>query len=92
MLIVHTQTCNELNHMEILGVISKVETPTPWCAGMAVVPKSSGEVRICMDLKPLNESVVHPLPRVETALAQLSGAKLKFSQNLTQMAAFGKSL
>ena len=56
-----------------------METPTPWCAGMVVVPKSSGEVRICVDLKPLNESVlreVKPLPRVETTLAQLSGAKV----------------
>jgi len=49
--------------MEKLEVISKVEQPTPWCAGMVVVPKSpgevvvvpksSGEVRICVDLKPL---------------------------------------
>ena len=70
---------NELDRMERLGAISKVETPTPWCAGMVVVPKSSREVRICVDLKPLNESVlreVHPLPKVETTLAQLSGAKV----------------
>ena len=63
--------------MESMGVISKVEVPTPWCAGMVVVPKRSGEVRICVDLKFLNESVlreVHPLPKVETTLSQLSGA------------------
>jgi len=49
-----------------MGVISKVDKPTPWCAGMVVVPKKSGAVRICVDLKPLNESVqreVHPLPK-----------------------------
>ena len=69
----------ELKRMENMGIISKVETPTPWCAGMVVVPKQSGEVRICVDLKPLNESVlreVHPLPKVETTLSQLSGASL----------------
>ena len=69
----------ELKRMENMGVISKVETSTPWCAGMVVVPKQSGEVRICVDLKPLNESVlreVHPLPKVETTLSQLSGAKV----------------
>jgi len=67
----------ELMRMESMGVISKVEVPTPWCAGMVVVPKQSGEVRICVDLKPLNENVlreVHPLPKVETTLSQLSGA------------------
>ena len=67
----------ELTKMEQMGVISKVQTPTPWCAAMVVVPKTSGGVRICVDLKPLNKSVlreVHPLPKVETTLAQLSGA------------------
>ena len=37
---------------------------------------------ICVDLKPLNSSVlreIHPLPTVEDILAQLSGAKV-FSQ------------
>ena len=65
--------------MESMGVISKVDEPTPWCAGMVVVPKKSGDVRICVDLKPLNESVlreVHPLPKVDETLAQLSGARV----------------
>ena len=46
-----------------MGVISKVSEPTCWCAGMVVVKKKSGSVRICVDLKPLNENVlreVHP--------------------------------
>ncbi len=39
----------------------------------------SGAVRICVDLKPLNQSVmheVHPTPKVDDTLAQLAGAKL----------------
>ena len=54
--------------MEALGVIKKVDEPTPWCAGMVVVPKKSGDVRICVDFRQLNQSVlreVHPLPKVE---------------------------
>ena len=69
----------ELNRMETMGVISKVDIPTPWCAGMVVAPKKSGSVRICVDLKPLNQSVlreVHPLPKVDDTLAQLAEAKL----------------
>ena len=65
--------------MELLGVISKVDSPTPWCAGMVVVQKKSGAVRICVDFRPLNESVlckVHPLPTVEETLGQLSGVKI----------------
>ena len=47
----------ELERMEQLGVIAKVEVPTEWCAGMVVVPKPDGNVRICVDLTKLNQSV-----------------------------------
>ena len=69
----------ELDRMESLGVISRVDEPTMWCAGMVVVPKKNESIRICVDLKPLNESVlreVHPLPQVDETLAQLTGAKV----------------
>jgi len=49
----------ELQCMEALGVISRVKEPTAWCAAMVVVPKTSGAVRNCVDLKPLNENVLH---------------------------------
>ena len=67
----------ELKRMENLGVISRVTEPTPWCAAMVVVPKASGAVQICVDMKPLNENVlreVHPMPKVDTTLAQLTSA------------------
>ena len=44
---------------------------------MVVVPKKSGSVRICVDFRRLNESVlreIHPLPKVDNTLAQLAGA------------------
>ena len=69
----------ELSRMESLGVISRVDQPTPWCAGMVAVPKKSGAIRICVDLKHLNENVlreVHPLPKVDDTLAQLTGATI----------------
>ena len=65
--------------MESLGIISKVDTPTSWCAGMVVVPKKDKTVRICVDVKPLNTSVLretHPFPKVDDTLAQLTGAKV----------------
>ena len=67
----------ELNDMEAQGVISKVQNPTQWCAGMVIVSKKSGGVRVCVDLKPLNRCVLreyHPLPKVDEVLAQLTGA------------------
>ena len=54
--------------MEEMGVISRVEQPTDWCAGMVTVPKpDKEEVRICVDLTKLNEPVKrerHMLPSV----------------------------
>ena len=40
-------------------------------------PKPSWEVRIRVDMKPLNENIMrkfHPLPAVDETLAQLSGS------------------
>ena len=65
--------------MEILSVISKVEKPTPWCTGMVIVPKGTGAVCICVDLRSLNENVlreVHLIPKVEATLTRLSGVKV----------------
>ena len=69
----------ELDRMESIGVISKVDEATSWCAGMVVVPKKDGTIRICVDLKPLNQSLIreiHPLPKVDDTLRQLTGTKV----------------
>lgn len=68
----------ELKRMEEMGVISRIEKPTEWCAGIVVVPKPNGKIRLCVDLTKLNESVCrerHILPSVDHSLAQLNGAK-----------------
>ena len=69
----------ELERMEELGVIARVTEPTDWCAGIVVVPKRNNEVRICVDLTRLNQSVKrerHQLPAVDQTLAQLAGARV----------------
>jgi len=61
--------------MEKMGVITKVNGLTDWCAGMVVVPKPAGGVRISVDLTKLNKSVCrecHILPAVDHILAQVS--------------------
>ena len=73
--------------MEQLGVISKVDEPTHWCAGMVVVPKQDGMICICVDLTKLNESVrreSHILTSVDHTHVQIGGAKVftKLDANL----------
>ena len=78
---------SELENMEKQGVISRVQEPTDWCAGIVVVPRLNNRVRICVDLTKLNKCVcreLHPLPVVEQILAQVAGARVfsKLDANL----------
>ena len=87
----HEKVHMELTRMEKMGVISRVDEPTPWCSGMVVIPKSNRSVCICVDLKPLNDSgmrEIHPIPSVDEVLAQLAGAF--FSLNLMPIVVFSK--
>ena len=53
--------------------MSKVDVLTPCCAGMVVAPKKSSAVRICVDLKPLNQtkpvSLAHHDPDAPTKIS-----------------------
>ena len=69
----------ELSRMEQMEIVSTVDEPTEWCAGMVVVPKANGKVCICVDPTKLNKSILreyHPLPSVDHTLAQLAGATI----------------
>ena len=81
----------ELQRMEKLGVISKVDLPTDWCAGMVVVPRPYGRIRTCVDHTKLNQSVLrktYPLPKINNLLAQISESK--FFTKLTATMDSGK--
>ena len=70
---------DKLVELERQGVISKVDLPTDWCAPVVAVPKSNGDVRVCVDLTKLNDQVKRErlmLPSVDDVLFQLSGAKV----------------
>ena len=72
----------ELNKMEKLGVIRKVDNPTNWCAGMVTVPKSNWKFRICVDLTKLNENVcreTYPLPKIDALLGEI-GESIVFTK------------
>ena len=38
----------------VRSTILSIEEPTAWCAGMVVVQKGNGSIRICVDLRRLN--------------------------------------
>ncbi|KAI2655734.1 hypothetical protein H4Q32_024338 [Labeo rohita] len=69
----------ELGRMEVSGVIEKVTQATDWCAPMVPVINPIEQVRICVDLKKLNENIKRErfmLPTTDEILAKLTGAKV----------------
>ena len=62
-----------------LDIIEPVSGPTRFQSPIVVVPKSSGDIRICVDMRQANESVERerfPMPTVEEVLAELNGSKV----------------
>lgn len=48
---------------------------SPYCARLVPVRKKNGTLRLCVDLRPLNDSVIkqkYPFPLIENCLARLS--------------------
>lgn len=68
----------ELDRIEKLGVIARVNEPTEWVNSMVVVEKKLGQLRICLDPHDLNKYIQrphHPIKTLEDVLSELSGAK-----------------
>ena len=69
----------ELDSMERMGIITKVEQPTQWVSPIVVVKKPNGDVRICLDPLDLNKAVKrehYPLRTVEEVAATLAEARV----------------
>ena len=67
----------ELERLQRLDVIERVEGPTPWISPIVVGPKKSGEVRICVDMGEANKAVKrekHLMPTIDDLIANLNGA------------------
>ena len=67
----------QLEDMAKEGIICR--STSPWCAPAVYVPKSSGEVRICVDFVKLNQVTKkdsYPVPRPEGPQQQLAGKKV----------------
>jgi hypothetical protein len=68
----------ELERMEKLNIIRRVDEPTEWVNSLVVVPKPNGEVRICLDPRDLNFAVKrehYQMPTLDETTSHLAGAK-----------------
>ena len=66
----------KLVKLEELDIIEPVvDTPTAWVSPVVIIPKSNGDVRLCVDMRRANEAVVrerYPIPTVEEVLVDLN--------------------
>ena len=69
----------ELDRMLEAAIIEEVTDPTDWCAAIVPVVKPNGKIRICVDLRKLNEAFKREryiLPTLEDVAPKLAGAKV----------------
>ncbi|GFN77010.1 nfx1-type Zinc finger-containing-like protein [Plakobranchus ocellatus] len=58
----------ELKCLEEQDIIEEVEGPTPWMSPIVVVPKKSGGVRLCVNMREANKAIKwerHLMPTIE---------------------------
>ena len=47
-----------LDLLEADGIIASIDEPTEWVSNLVIVEKKNGELRICLDPRPLNEAIL----------------------------------
>ena len=76
----------ELARLEADDVIEKTDGPTPWVSPIVVVPKKTGAVRICVDMREANKAVKrekHLMPTIDDLITDLNGATMFSTLDLT---------
>ena len=77
---------DELNRLENLGVLAKVDKPTAWVSSVVKATKKSGALRICIDPRPLNQALkreTYQLPVLDDLMPDLAKAKVFSTVDLT---------
>lgn len=91
---VRKQVEAELDRLEKLDIIEKVEGPTPWVSPIVVAPKprDPSKIRLCVDMRLPNEAVKrerHITPTIDDMILDLNGAtvfsKLDLSSGYHQL-------
>ena len=73
----HKQTFKkELDHLESIGVLEKVQSPSLWCLPTFCIPKKDSRIRVVSDLRELNKfvkPVQYPIPVISDVLHKRFG-------------------
>ena len=70
---------NELDRLEQLDIIEKVDGPADWVSPVIIAPKKNGDIRICVDMRKANEAIKrerHITPTIDDIISKLNGAQV----------------
>ena len=68
---------HELQELVDYDIIEVVNGPTPWVSPVVIIPKPSGDIRLCVDMRKANKVIErerHPIPTVDDILHNLNGS------------------
>ena len=78
---------DDLDRMTAKEIIVPVTEPTEWVSALAIATKKSGELRVCVDPRPLNKALRrehYKLPTLDDVLPELSKARIITTVDLRQ--------
>ena len=73
----------ELDRLEKIRVLAKVDEPTTWVSSVDIAIKKSGSLRICINPRPLNQAVkreTHQLPILDNLMPEMAWAKIFYDR------------
>ena len=80
------QSCKKnIKELIELDIIEPAQGPTPWVNPIVVVPKSGGNIRLCIDMWRAYEAIWrarHPIPTVDEITQSIIGSKVFFKFDL----------
>ena len=78
---------DELETLVKRGILVAIKGPTPWVSYMAIVEKSNGSLRLCIDPRPLNEALQREhfkLPTFDDVLPVFNKATIFTKQDIKE--------
>ena len=73
----HKKVERKLKVLEEQHIIEGVNGPTPWISLLVLIPKKSGAVHVCVDMRRANKAITcerHSTPTIDDLIHTLNGA------------------
>ena len=78
--------CTTAQHSINTGEAKPISKISPWCSRIVPVEKKDGTIRMCIDYRDINKCTIkdsYPIPRIDTILDALKGARIFSSLDVT---------